>query len=55
MGAALEGAGLPLPQYDGVVEFEAEALETILEIFRSEEYKEVVRKYVSYWAANSNS
>jgi hypothetical protein len=41
MTAVLEGAGRVVPQYDGVAEWEAETLEEILELFKSDAVKEV--------------
>jgi hypothetical protein len=41
MGVVVEGLGLPVAQYDAVAEWEAETLDEILEIFKSDEYKEV--------------
>lgn len=44
MAAVVEGRGLPVAQYDAVAEWEAETLEEILEIFVSDEYKEVCKQ-----------
>jgi hypothetical protein len=41
MSIVLESAGIPVAQYDGVAEWEAETLEEILEIFVSDEYEQV--------------
>lgn len=44
MSAVVEGRGLPVAKYDAVAEWEAESLEEILEIFVSDEYKEVCKQ-----------